>query len=400
MKRIAITAELKERELLFLLILKIKLESQGHIVKFIETRLLCGLKILKFKPDIIIVNGLRSKSNLYKQILIPKMLFDTKVISIYSEQVGKNNGLVETYNYKEILKSVDAHIAWGPYFAEGLSNLGVAQNLIHTSGSLSLDIPKYLNEDSKVREVLSSRYNLDEKKEWIVIADNIIRRGQQAAKYDVRRSEFNKMVISIAENIENVEIIFRSHPEMMSDDIRSLKMVFSKYPKVKIINGEHIQIWISQVNSMIVWRSTSAIEAWTAGKNVFAFQTSDNEYEYWHEKFIQNYSETNKLIKVIEMSLKGFYELPSEYQNSREEYFLNWFFKNDQKAIERLIEVINNISKVNTSKVFKQDFKYCKVISYYLIELIVYIKKIILGDYSKYSINNKNIINLKNFLNI
>lgn len=212
MKRIAITCELKERELLFLTILKKKLEEKGYDVKLIDARILCGLKLIKFKPDIVIVNGLRGDRNLFKQILVPKRLFNSKIISLYSEQVGKQGGLYETYNNNRILNSIDAHVVWGPLFAEGLEKLGVERKYIHITGSFSLDIPKYLLNNDILRERLSKKYHLDSQKEWIIIADNMIRKGAQIERYEQRRAEFNELIKKISVETNNSEIIFRPHP--------------------------------------------------------------------------------------------------------------------------------------------------------------------------------------------
>mgnify|MGYP001053377600 FL=1 len=74
--KIAIMCELKGRELQFLTILKKKLEIDSHEVKLIPQRVLVGKKIRKFKPHLIIVNGLRSDSSYIEQIYEPKKMFN------------------------------------------------------------------------------------------------------------------------------------------------------------------------------------------------------------------------------------------------------------------------------------------------------------------------------------
>ena len=122
--KIAIMCELPRRELQFLIILKSKLEHFGHEVKLIPQRLPLIIKLLKFKPDIIVVNGLRSYSSYVNQIYIPKKLLKSQVVSLYSEQVGRLGGLADSYDNNYILQSVDKHIVWGKKFAQGLQYMG------------------------------------------------------------------------------------------------------------------------------------------------------------------------------------------------------------------------------------------------------------------------------------
>ena len=179
MKRIAIIIELKERESSFLSILKKKLEFNGYNVRLIPQRSFCGTRLLLFKPDFILINGLRSKHNFIKQILVPKILFKSKIISFYTEQVGKDGGLAKTYDNPEIFNNVDYHITWGEKFAEGLINLGINKEKIWILGSFALDLPFFqdVEKSNKIKNQTALKYGLDKKKKWILIADNIIRKN-------------------------------------------------------------------------------------------------------------------------------------------------------------------------------------------------------------------------------
>ena len=157
---VAIICELKERELQFLSVLKKKIELTGYKVKIIPQKILCGLKILIFKPDIIIINGLRSDNSFYRQILIPKIVFHSLIVSLYSEQVGKHGGIAITYDNPKILNNVDAHVVWGEGFAEALSALKVPREKIWILGSMALDLPYYIdNGGNKTKNLFAEKYN-------------------------------------------------------------------------------------------------------------------------------------------------------------------------------------------------------------------------------------------------
>lgn len=143
---------------------------------------------------------------------------------------------------------------------------------------------------------------------------------------------------------------------------------------------------------MIVWRSTSAIEGWANDKNVFGFQTSDGEYQYWHEEYIENFTDPAKLINAIKDSLNGTYKIDNKYVLKREEFFLNWFYKNDYNATGRLVVIVEEvINSVGVKKSQKILLPITKILYSYLIEFLVFIKKIFNGDYNKLMIRKSDL---------
>ena len=79
--RIAIIIEVKNRELSFFSILEEVLTIEGYEVKLIPFRSLSLLRLVKFRPDIVVVNGIRTNyPYYYTQIALPKQLFKAKII--------------------------------------------------------------------------------------------------------------------------------------------------------------------------------------------------------------------------------------------------------------------------------------------------------------------------------
>ena len=374
--KIIIMCELPQRELQFLTILKTKLEILGHEVELISQRLPHILNILKFSPDIIIVNGLRSYSSYINQIFIPKTLLKCKVISLYSEQVGRIEGLANSYNNDYILKSVDKHIVWGKKFAHGLQQMGIESNDIYITGSMSLDLIHIFGERRKDNRIITSnRYNLYNHKKWILISDNIIRKGDQKETYDTLRASFDRKLLKIVSNFPDCEFIFRPHPDNEVEDLAIVQSRLGQFANVHIIQEEHSAYWISVVDTVIVWRSTSSIEAWAADIPAFGLKTT-NDWEYWWENLMEGYEDENQLCVALSEVLYG--QRKVEVMESRQEYMNSWFYKNDGMAINRVARVIDSI-KSNPINMPYKEVKKAVLVYYFCLEYVNLLNKLIRG---------------------
>ncbi len=393
MKKIAIMCELKERELQFLTILKKKLEVHDYKVKIIPQRIWCGFALLKFKPDIIIVNGLRSESSYISQIYIPKKLFNCKIISLYSEQIGRIDGIVDTYDNSTILNSIDAHVTWGELFANGLIELGVDRERVWVLGSMALDIPYFINEiiNSRRRDI-AEQYGLDYSKKWILVSDNIIRRGDQEDIYSELRKDFNDSIKELSTRLKNCEIIFRPHPDNKVSDLEGINSDFQMFNNIKIIKEEHSLLWTILSEVMIIWRSTSSIEAWSVGKEVFAMQTNDSRFDYWHESFVPNFRDRTKFATAIESYLNGNYTIDQKYIEARNEYMKNWFYKTDGKSFDRICSLVDIVNNSDDTIVPNQKIGNLKIIKNYLLELVNIVLKLLKGEYSKFDVTKEDIL--------
>ena len=374
--KIIIMCELPQRELQFLTILKTKLEILGHDVALISQRLPHVLNILKFSPDIIIVNGLRSYSSYINQIFIPKTLLKCKVISLYSEQVGRIDGLANSYNNNYILKSVDKHIVWGKKFAQGLQQMGIKPTDIYITGSMSLDLIHMFGEQRKDNRIIASNtYNLYNDKKWILISDNIIRKGDQKESYETLRATFDRKLSKIVSNFPDCEFIFRPHPDNEVEDLAIVQSHLGQFPNVHIIQEEHSAYWISVVDTVIVWRSTTSIEAWAADIPAFGLKTT-NDWEYWWENLMEGYEDENQLCVALSEVLYG--QRKVEVMESRQEYMNSWFYKNDGMAINRVARVIDYI-EANEINIPYKEVKKAVLVYYFCLEYVNLMSKLISG---------------------
>lgn len=393
MKRIAIIIELKERELSFLSILKKKLESNGYNVRLIPQRSFCGTRLLLFKPDFILINGLRSKHNFIKQILVPKILFKSKIISFYTEQVGKDGGLAKTYDNPEIFSNVDYHITWGEKFAEGLINLGINKEKIWILGSFALDLQFFQNveKSNDIKDQIAQKYGLDNKKNWILIADNIIRKNKHPQLYNQRRDEFNQLVKSIAQKFSNAEIVFRPHPDTNKRDLQVFFKYFKDYNNIKIIPTEHIFIWIKLSKAMIIWRSTSSVEAWRSGLEVLCYRTSDKESDYWHEDFIPSFDKKEDLIFALEQLTQNKYVLDSFYDTNRKNYVSDWFYSIDGLSFDRFASFMKIIDDPNCNNQICNKYSIKEIFLIYVNEIKVGMLSLLNKQYKRFNVKSRDV---------
>lgn len=340
--RIAIIIEVKKREMPFMSILQEVLKHRGYEVKLIPFRSLCTWRLISFRPDIVLINGLRHENPYFiKQVYIPKKLFKSKIACYYSEQVGYyNESIAKGYYNPVIFDNVDYHISWGPHFAKDLMFLGVPKEKLWYIGSIQYDIDKYLKKSYEtVKQELSQQYLIPFNKKWILYADNIIEAYQAEGLYDVRRRDTFEMVEKVAKENIDCHIIFRHHPDAPATDIELAKKRFANIPNVSVIPSGHIFDWTCAISALIIWISTSSLQTFFMGKPVFGFITSDgkNPEKYWHKDIFPSFNAADELALVIKRMLRGENnEEDNRYTEKQEAFVKDWYFKKDGLAFERL----------------------------------------------------------------
>ena len=349
--RIAIILEVKKRELPFLSILQEILARKGYTVKLIPFRVLCTWRLLLFRPDIVVVNGLRHEFPYFiSQVFMPKKLFKSKIACYYSEQVGYyDESIAFTYNNKIIFDNVDYHISWGPRFTADLLKLGVPKEKLWYIGSLQYDIDKYFVESSEsIKQRLSDKYGAPYDKKWILYADNIIRNYQPEGLYEVRRTDTFNMIKKVASINPDSFVIYRPHPETPEAEINDAINSFSEYANVAVISEGHIFDWTCAASALIIWNSTSSLQAMFMGLSVFGFMTSDgkNMENYWYKDIFPTYTDSEALADALSKDLRGDrYDGADAYAQNRADFIKEWYYKKDGFAFDRFCNLINVVEK-------------------------------------------------------
>lgn len=378
--RIAIIIELKKRELSFLAILKTLLEKQGYNVKFISFRNHCTLSILKFRPDIILINGLRTTySPFVSQIYLPKKLFNSKIICYYSEQVGLyDQTIAYSYNNPLILRNVDCHVSWGRRFSKDLISMGVDPDKSWYIGSMQYDLDKYIKRtSSEFRKEFGLKHSINTEKKWLLYCDNIMTRFTMPTAYPVRREESYKIIESIAECNPEAIIIFRPHPETTSEELSDMSNRFKSYSNVVVNYEGHLFYWLMACDGLLIWQSTSGLQSIFLNKNVFGFKTTDgqNQNLYWYKDMLPIYEDHAKLVEDITTFLNtGECERFDELAPARQRYIDDFYFRKDGLSFNRIIDIINRLDKTHIQKYADQEFSVWKVGRILLYEIKMWIK--------------------------
>lgn len=349
--RIAIIVEVKKREMPFMSILQEALKQKGFKVKLISFRSMCTWKILFFRPDVVLVNGLRTEDPYFiKQVYLPKKCFKARIACYYSEQVGYyNQSIAGGYKNPLILENVDYHIAWGPRFTKDLLEMGVPRERLWYLGSIQYDIDKYLRKrPMEIKKELSDKYNIPYDKKWIIYADNIIEQYQTEGLYEVRRRDTFEMVERVAEINTDCHIIFRHHPDAPIHEIDEARQRFAGIDNISVITEGHIFDWTCSISALIMWISTSSLQAMFMGKPVFGFMTSDgkNLEKYWYKDIFQTYKNADELAVAVKGVLNGVEgATDKDIEKNRTQYIADWYYKKDGYSFERLCQLFEILAK-------------------------------------------------------
>lgn len=346
--KIGIIIEVLKRELPFLSILKKRLELEGHEVKLITFRSMCFHQIRKFRPDILVTNGIRSDRYMFEEIAYTKKYFRTKIMCYYSEQIGYSDRSVAfTYDNKNVLNNVDFHICWGEQFAKELGDLGVERNKIWVIGSMQYDIPSYFKFTvDELKNRLANEYKISNAKApYFLITDNIIKEYQPVDLYPIRRKAFIDLTIQLAQRHPEANIIFRTHPEISESEQKLLNDSFSAYSNIYCINQGHLFYWSHICQSLLYWCSTSSVQALLDGKNVFALRTDETLDRYWFLNVFPLFESISELLDAVDSDYAGTYALQDNNKLAIEHFIKTWYYRVDGLSFERFVQLINIVSQ-------------------------------------------------------
>lgn len=345
--KIGIIIEVLKRELPFLSILKLRLEMEGHEVELIPFRYMCFHKIRKFKPDVLVTNGIRSDGYMYEEICYTKQHFNTKILCYYSEQMGyADKSVAFTYNNPNVLNNVDFHICWGEKFAKELGDLGIDRRKIWVIGSMQYDIPFYFKSSvNELKADLAKKYNITNTiAPYFLVADNIIEKYQPKEYFPIRRKAFVELTIQLAQRYPEANVIFRTHPDISEEEQKELTNNFAPYNNIYCINQGHLFYWTHICQSLLYWCSTSSVQAFLDGKNVFALKTDDEINRYWFLNVFPLFNSIDELLDAVESDYRGTYALPNEIIEATDDFIKKWYYKIDGLSFERFVRLIELVS--------------------------------------------------------
>jgi len=209
------------------------------------------------------------------------------------------------------------HCAWGPRFRDMLLERGVDESRIRMTGHPRFDIYHHRSLLS-TREELASDFALDAGKDWVLVPYNFnmayVNERRIASMnergYDVghdlidataqARDAFTGMVKTLSASCPDKEIILRVHPAGYEASTIYAGAA-EQFPNLHIISSYDIGNWIVQSALVIVWTSTSGLEALVADVPVVSYEPYpfSERWDYDLNRIIPTFKTVDDIMNVV-----------------------------------------------------------------------------------------------------
>lgn len=279
-------------------------------------------------PSILLLNELQERGfeweleNVYKlgpaaserEIVVVPFLYDNRdysnflrrhqlvgfpLVNLMYEQFTIDDGRSYSAPGPGLPRDEATHCAWGPRSRRFLLEHGVADERICVSGPLRFDI--YDHRDVlRSRNDLAAEYGLDPGKRWVLLPFNfggayfspkrirrLARRGFDITPdfmaSSVRaRDQFMAMVDDHCPAFPDVEFIVRTHPSGI-DAVELAEGRAGRQDNLHVIADLDIAHWIAQAHLVVVWTSSTGVEAMAAGVPAVALEPSSHAERFGYD---------------------------------------------------------------------------------------------------------------------
>ena len=302
--------------------------------------------------QILIAESIKSRSDIQGIVTLNFSGETEKVFSYVQEKIPilyLQHGFVnyiESTSHFDVLDdfhSIKNKIAvWGDIIKDYLISVkAISENKIIVSGS-----PKY-DSFSRIEK------NRKRKKIMLVTIRPIAMHveGPRIELYEKYKNTLDKLIL-ISNSIENLEIIFKLHPQQNPSNQIIIDMIKKNNNKIKILQFNPIKELLSDCDLHVniapdnFDASTVILEAMIMGKPTLNIQLQKNEieFEFMKDGAIKtiNYDSDIKEVIFDLISHHGTEELINNSQN-----FLNKYMKNRGNAAKKLIDSIEDLMTRN-----------------------------------------------------
>lgn len=311
MANILIAYERKNRELENSVLLKLELEKRGHqctLAQYFEADKFRGKSI--GRPDLLVVPHLYYSKSVSRNMLrfgLAKHILNMQYEQVLSEK-WENLG----HHNPKGLATQATHVCWGPATAERMRSVGVPEENAPVVGAVQLDLLRreYLDDIAEMRARLSTLYGLDAKKRWVLflssftyadIAPDRLAMNEAAAGipldsfvpiYSNSRNELLRWFEKVLQKDEDVEFIYRPHPDELN--LNPVNRLKEKFNNLKVIPNGPAKTWIQASDIIFSWYSTTVVESHVLGKPYSILRPYPLSKEFdsvllKHGIFIENY---------------------------------------------------------------------------------------------------------------
>lgn len=331
--------EHEQREIDSIFLLREVLLSKGYTCEISSTNTWgYWRKILFSNPKVVVVPWFRYNENVaFFTAFIRNR--NPKIVNLQWEQIynKRNLELGLTSISGEAIHAV--HLCWGEKSYERLLKQNIDPNNLKITGPIHLDLARLHNESIFSREELSRKFHLPLKSKWRLFIssfsyatlpksylDNIYKQYGDMSDFVLiskqsRDEIFKWYEYALHKNPEYI-YIYRPHPSEFID--KELEALIKKYKNFRVIKDYPIRNWISNVDIIDTWYSTSLAEIYALKKTCYILRPLSIPDEYEVEimrnasfistidSFLQTFNDNSQTFPIKENELKSFYDITDE----------------------------------------------------------------------------------------
>lgn len=337
--------------------LKARFEEQGDSVKvfsiiFERTK---ACRAARGGVDLIFVPWFGGE---FHELILSPLLEsnpNAKIINLHHEEVGSKSSEAVLFPTSEYCKNGSYHFVWGEYFKTKLIENGVNEDTIFITGNMRNDEASATVQHSKAE--LAAEFGLDEKKSWILFAENrgwLLQRNSEGAKEELKKRGLTDE--DIAQSLEysqksldaffaeikrldrafgeQFEFIYRPHPGTHFD-------AQEDFPScLHVICTHSIYDWIKSSDLFLTCESTSIFEADMCGKPVATFDLVE-EPEKMKMAGVHDYPRLSSLLEIT----PEYIERLRVQTEQNEKIYKRYLGEVDGRATERIVLAANEVAK-------------------------------------------------------
>ncbi len=291
------------------------------------------------KPKVVIVPNCYANTEIenYAYFFRNKSI---KIVDLQYEQVLSQNGEKSSFYTLSGLSKAVTHICWGKKTKERLMKYGVNEMFLPVTGFITLDLyDKKFDSLFQSKKKLAEKYSIPVDKKWTLFASNFtyvneetfrqvektlgsdlcLLRTQMVKSQKVILDWFKKALIEFPDQI----IIYRPHPSEIVDN--TVIEMGKKYTNFFCISDYSLKQWIRYTDTMLVYYSTSIVDALYKGINSFILRpleiSEDQDVQFMiGEKHIRDENSFITLMSKNErVSLKN-EAMIQEYYGAKKDY--------------------------------------------------------------------------------
>lgn len=281
---------------------------------------------------------------------------DCKVINLHHEQIASPVNEATQLPHGSLACNGCYHFVWGERYAGSLEALGIDRSLIFPVGNMRLE-PVDPSQRMKNRELLSDRYGLDIQKKWVIYCEGrlesypseevrvnhpffgSLEREEYVNWCDLQTGSlsmtYEQLSMLTDSFFDECELIYRPHPGTnLSHVLRDEILTCCELP---------ISIWISACDLVVVWNSTTALEANALSVPAVRHEPVENPKRY------QTFGLSNfPFIKSLDSLSAAFIESQATLQRNQK-WYLPYYGNLDGRAVERAASTIVDLLDCSTA---------------------------------------------------